>query len=147
MIALFQAVVVWACAAALIAIASVVIIAGMGKAAERAKRRLRGASLVMLVLAAFCTIFGRKGSVMQEYESLELAGREGVGQPQGGGRDAGLAAGIAELGGETFDSIQRRRLEGRVALEGDAGHPQRPLVQLGAHRPGNDLFERVRARA
>ena len=63
MIALFQAVVVWACAAALIAIASVVIIAGMGKAAERAKRRLRGASLVMLVLAAFCTIFGRKGSV------------------------------------------------------------------------------------
>ena len=64
MIALFQTVVAWACAAALILIASVVILAGMGKAAERARRRLRGAALAMLVLAAACTIFARKGSVM-----------------------------------------------------------------------------------
>ena len=55
--------ILWACAVALILIASVVIIAGIGKAAERAKRRLRGAALAMFALAAACTIFARKGSV------------------------------------------------------------------------------------
>ena len=55
--------ILWACAVALILIASVVILAGMGKAAERAKRRLRRASLAMLALAAACTIFARKGTV------------------------------------------------------------------------------------
>ena len=60
---MFQTVVVWACAAALISIASVVVLAGMGKAAERAKRRLRRATLAMFALAVACTIFARKGSV------------------------------------------------------------------------------------
>ena len=55
--------ILWACAVALILIASVVILAGIGKAAERAKRRLRGAALAMFALAAACTIFARKGSV------------------------------------------------------------------------------------
>lgn len=55
--------IIWACAVALLIISSVVILAGMGKAAERAKRRLRGAALAMLALAACCTIFARKGSV------------------------------------------------------------------------------------
>ena len=55
--------ILWACAVALILIASVVIIAGIGKAAERAKRRLRGAALAMFALAAACTIYARKGSV------------------------------------------------------------------------------------
>ena len=63
MIHALQTVILWACAVALILIASVVILAGMGKAAMRAKRRLRGASLAMLALAVACTIFARKGSV------------------------------------------------------------------------------------
>ena len=63
MIHAIQTVILWACAVALILIASVVILAGMGKAAMRAKRRLRGASLAMLALAVACTIFARKGSV------------------------------------------------------------------------------------
>ena len=63
MIHAIQTVILWACAVALILIASVVILAGMDKAAMRAKRRLRGASLAMLALAVACTIFARKGSV------------------------------------------------------------------------------------
>ena len=63
MIQEIQSIIAWACAVALILIASVVILAGMGKAAMRAKRRLRGASLAMLALAVACTIFARKGSV------------------------------------------------------------------------------------
>ena len=63
MIHALHTVILWACAVALILIASVVILAGMGKAAMRAKRRLRGAALAMLALAACCTIFARKGSV------------------------------------------------------------------------------------
>ena len=63
MIHALHTVILWACAVALILIASVVILAGMGKAAMRAKRRLRGASLAMLALAVACTIFARKGSV------------------------------------------------------------------------------------
>ena len=63
MIHALQTVILWACAVALILIASVVILAGMGKAAMRAKRRLRGASLAMLALAVACNIFARKGSV------------------------------------------------------------------------------------
>ena len=66
--------ILWACAAALIAIASVVIIAGMGKAAERAKRRLRGAALAMLALAAACTIFARKGTVTVSDPYIQNAG-------------------------------------------------------------------------
>ncbi len=58
-----QSIIAWACAVALLIISSVVILAGMGKAAERAKRRLRGAALAMLALAACCTIFARKGYV------------------------------------------------------------------------------------
>lgn len=63
MIQAIHTAILWACAVALILIASVVILASMGKAAERAKRRLRRATLAMLALAAFCTIFARKGSV------------------------------------------------------------------------------------
>lgn len=63
MIALFQSLIIWACAVALILIASVVIFARMGKAAMRAKHRLHRATLAMIALASACTIFARKGSV------------------------------------------------------------------------------------
>ena len=63
MIHALKSIILWACAAALVLIASVVILAGMGKAAETAKRRLRGASVGVLLLAAACTIFARKGTV------------------------------------------------------------------------------------
>ena len=55
----------WACAIALILIASVVILAGMGKSAEAAKRRLRGSGALAasLALAVACTLFARKGTV------------------------------------------------------------------------------------
>ena len=64
MIHTLQSIIVWACAVALVAIASVVILAGMGKAAARAKRRLRGALGIFAALALACTIFGRKGNLM-----------------------------------------------------------------------------------
>lgn len=63
MIQAIHTAITWACAVSLVLIASVVILVGMGKAAMRAKRRLRRASLAMLALAAACTIFGRKGTV------------------------------------------------------------------------------------
>ena len=63
MIQEIQSIIAWACAVALLIISSVVILAGMGKAAERAKRRLRGAALAMLALAVACTLFARKGTV------------------------------------------------------------------------------------
>lgn len=63
MIHAIQTAILWACAAVLVLIASVVILAGMGKAVESAKRRLRGASVGVLLLAAACTIFARKGTV------------------------------------------------------------------------------------
>ena len=63
MIALFQSGVMWSCLAVLGAMGACLLLQFAADAAIRAKRRLRGASLVMLVLAAFCTIFGRKGSV------------------------------------------------------------------------------------
>ena len=63
MIALFQIGVMWSCLALLCAMGACLLLFFMGDAAIRAKRRLRGASLVMLVLAACCCIFGRKGSV------------------------------------------------------------------------------------
>lgn len=63
MIQAIQSIIAWACAVALLIISSVVILEGMGKAAARAKRRLRSATLAMLALAACCTIFARKGSV------------------------------------------------------------------------------------
>lgn len=63
MIEVIQTAIIWACAAALLSIASVVILAGMGKAADRAKRRLRRATLAMFALAVICTIYARKGSV------------------------------------------------------------------------------------
>jgi len=62
-IEVIQTAIIWACAAALLSIASVVILAGMGKAADRAKRRLRRATLAMFALAVICTIYARKGSV------------------------------------------------------------------------------------
>lgn len=55
--------ILWACAVALILIASVVIFAGMSKATVRAKHRLHRATLAMIALASACTIFARKGSV------------------------------------------------------------------------------------
>ena len=56
--------ILWTCAVALILIASVVILAGLCKAAMRAKRRLRRASLAILAVAVACTIFARKGGVV-----------------------------------------------------------------------------------
>ena len=63
MIHALQTVVMWACAIALILIASVVILAGMGKAAEAAKRRLGGPRSVAaaVAIAVACTLFARKG--------------------------------------------------------------------------------------
>ena len=65
MIHAIQTVILWACAVALILIASVVILAGMGKSAEAAKRRLRGSGALAasIALAVACTLFARKGSV------------------------------------------------------------------------------------
>ena len=55
--------ILWACAVALILIASVVIFAGMCKAAVRAKHRLHRATLAMIALASACTLLARKGGV------------------------------------------------------------------------------------
>ena len=65
MIHALQSVIMWACAVALILIASVVILAGLGKSAEAAKRRLGGPRSVaaIVALAVACTLFARKGSV------------------------------------------------------------------------------------
>ena len=65
MIHAIQTVILWACAVALILIAAVVILAGMGKSAEAAKRRLGGPRSVaaIVALAVACTLFARKGTV------------------------------------------------------------------------------------
>ena len=65
MIHAIQTVILWACAVALILIASVVILAGLGKSAEAAKRRLGGPRSVaaIVALAVACTLFARKGTV------------------------------------------------------------------------------------
>lgn len=65
MIYAIQTVILYACAVALILIASVVILAGLGKSAEAAKRRLRGSGALAasIALAVSCTLFARKGSV------------------------------------------------------------------------------------
>ncbi len=65
MIHAIQSVIVWACAVALILIASVVILAGLVKSAEAAKRRLRGSGALAasIALAVACTLFARKGTV------------------------------------------------------------------------------------
>lgn len=66
MIHTLQSVIMWACAIALILIASVVILAGLGKSAEKAKRRLGGPRTVaaIVALAAACTLFARKGRLV-----------------------------------------------------------------------------------
>ena len=59
-----QSVIVLACGVAIVLISSVCITAGMCKAAMRAKRRLRGASLMLCAVAVACILFGgRKGSI------------------------------------------------------------------------------------
>ena len=65
MIHALQTVILYACAVALILIASVVILAGLGKSAEAAKRRLGGPRSVaaIVALAVACTLFARKGTV------------------------------------------------------------------------------------
>ena len=65
MIHAIQTVILWACAVALILIASVVILAGLCKSAEAAKRRLGGPRSVAaaVALAVACTLFARKGTV------------------------------------------------------------------------------------
>ena len=75
MIHTLQSVIMWACAIALILIASVVILAGMGKAAETAKRQLRGGNLAaLLALAVACTLFARKGSITVSDPYIRNAG-------------------------------------------------------------------------
>jgi len=59
----FQHAVMYVGAAALILIASVAILAGMGQAALRAKRRLRGAAVIVSALALACMLYARKGRV------------------------------------------------------------------------------------
>ncbi len=63
MIHAIQTIILWASLAALVLLASVVILAGMGKAAMNAKRRLKGASAMFLLLALSCLLFARKGQV------------------------------------------------------------------------------------
>ena len=63
MIHALQTVILWACAVALILISSVVILAGMGKAATTAKRRLRGATLIFSAIALACMLCARKGRI------------------------------------------------------------------------------------
>ena len=63
MIHAIQTAILWASAVALILISSVVILAGMGKAATTAKRRLRGATLIFAALALACMLCARKGRV------------------------------------------------------------------------------------
>lgn len=65
MIHALQTVILWACAVALILIASVVILAGLVKSAEAAKRRLGVPRSVaaIVALAVACTLFARKGTV------------------------------------------------------------------------------------
>ena len=58
-----QNAVMYAGVAVLMVIALIVTAANMGKAAMRAKRRMRRATLAMLALAVACTMFGRKGTV------------------------------------------------------------------------------------
>ena len=58
-----QTVILWACAVALILISSVVILAGMVKAATTAKRRLRGATLIFSAIALACMLCARKGRI------------------------------------------------------------------------------------
>lgn len=64
MIHAIQSVILWACLALLVLGACAVILAGMGKAASRAKRRLRQSALVVSSCALVALIFGgRKGRV------------------------------------------------------------------------------------
>ena len=65
MIQEIKSIIAWACAVALILIASVVMLAGLGKSAEAAKRRLRGSGALAasIALAVACTLFARKGTV------------------------------------------------------------------------------------
>ena len=63
MIHAIQTAILWASAVALILISSVVILAGMGKAATTAKRRLRGSVFAVSAVALACIIFARKGRV------------------------------------------------------------------------------------
>ena len=74
MIGVLQSVIMWACAAALVAIASVVILAGMGKAAMRAKRRLRGAVGIFAALAVACILFARKGTITVDDPYIQNSG-------------------------------------------------------------------------
>ena len=74
MIHAFQSFVMWACAAALVLIASVVILAGMGKAAQRAKRRLRGAVGIFSALVVACILFARKGRVSVDDPYIQNSG-------------------------------------------------------------------------
>ena len=76
MIHALQSVIMWACAVALILIASVVILAGLGKSAEAAKRRLGGPRSVaaIVALAVACTLFARKGTVTVSDPYIQNAG-------------------------------------------------------------------------
>ena len=74
MIHALQTVILWACSAALILIASVVILAGMGQAAMRAKRRLRGAAVIVSALALACILYARKGRVTVNDPYIQNAG-------------------------------------------------------------------------
>ena len=76
MIHALQTAILYACVAALILIASVVILAGMGKSAEAAKRRLRRSSALAasLALAVACTLFARKGVVTVDDPYIQNSG-------------------------------------------------------------------------
>ena len=76
MIHALQTAILYACVAALILIASVVILAGMVKSAEAAKRRLGGPRSVAAVvaLAVACTLFARKGRITVDDPYIQNSG-------------------------------------------------------------------------
>ena len=59
----FQASVLWLCAILVLAFAGIAITANLRRAARVAKRRLRGTSVALAVLAVACTVLARKGTV------------------------------------------------------------------------------------
>ena len=70
----FQASVLWLCAILVLAFACIVIAANLRRAARVAKRRLRGASVALAVLAAACTVLARKGTVVVSDPYIQNAG-------------------------------------------------------------------------
>ena len=90
--------------------------------------------------------FRGQGDVLQENEPLQFAAFQRTLQPERRGHGASLAADIAQVEGEARDGLQGLLPEGWVAFDGNPAHSQRPLLQLGMGRLGDDALQCVRAR-